>query len=67
MTIQNKIGAQIKAGRTEKKMSQRKLSDLSSVEQKYICNIENGKTNITLATLEKLARALGKKVTVEIE
>jgi transcriptional regulator with XRE-family HTH domain len=67
MTIQNKIGAQIKAGRTEKKMSQRKLSDLSSVEQKYICNIEKGKTNITLATLEKLARALGKKVTVEIE
>jgi transcriptional regulator with XRE-family HTH domain len=67
MKLQKKVGQQIKKIRQEKEMSQQKLSDLSEVERKYISNIELGKVNLTLSTLERLADSLNKKVKIELE
>lgn len=43
----------------------RKLSEMSGVMFANINNIEKGFTSPTLQTAEKLANALGKKITLE--
>lgn len=54
----------LKEEREEQKMSQEDLSRKSTVSRTIISELENGKTEVvTNVTLEKIARALGKKVT----
>lgn len=54
----------LKEIREDEGISQEELSKKSSVSRTIISELENDKTNvITNATLEKLASALGKKVT----
>ena len=53
------LGQNMKRIRTKKKMSQGDISRALEVDRGYISNIENGKKNPTLATLQKLADALG--------
>lgn len=57
--ISKKLGENIKKIRIKKKLSQGAISRLLEVDKGYISNIENGKKNPTLATVEKLAAALG--------
>ncbi len=57
--ISKKLGENIKKIRIKKKLSQGAISRLLGVDKGYISNIENGKKNPTLATVEKLAAALG--------
>jgi transcriptional regulator with XRE-family HTH domain len=57
--ISAKLGQNMKRIRTKKKMSQGDISRALEVDRGYISNIENGKKNPTLATLQKLADALG--------
>ena len=45
--------------RTKKKMSQGDIARALEVDRGYISNIENGKKNPTLATVAKIANALG--------
>ena len=53
-----KLGQNIKRIRTKKKMSQGDIARALEVDRGYISNIENGKKNPTLATIQKLADAL---------
>lgn len=54
----------LKEEREEQQMSQEDLSKKSTVSRTIISELENGKTEVvTNVTLEKLASALGKKVT----
>ncbi len=48
--------------RAKRGLSQRDLADLSGVSREYIARIELGQHDPTLSTLEKLAKALGVKV-----
>jgi transcriptional regulator with XRE-family HTH domain len=48
-------------------LSQRELATLSTVSREYIARIELGQHDPTLSTLEKLAKALGVKVSKLIE
>ena len=57
--ISAKLGDNIKRIRTRKKMSQGDIARALEVDRGYISNIENGKKNPTLATIKKLADALG--------
>ena len=57
--ISAKLGDNIKRIRTRKKMSQGDIARALDVDRGYISNIENGKKNPTLATIKKLADALG--------
>ena len=53
----------LKATREEQGMSQEELSRKSTVSRTIISNLENFKTDVvTNATLEKIAKALNKKV-----
>lgn len=54
----------LKETREGQKISQEELAKKSTVSRTIISELENGKTDvITNITLEKLARALNKKVT----
>lgn len=53
-----KLGQNMKRIRVKKKMSQGDIARALDVDRGYISNIENGKKNPTLATIQKLADAL---------
>ena len=57
--ISKKLGVNMKKVRAKKKLSQGALARLLEVDKGYISNIENGKKNPTLATIQRLADALG--------
>lgn len=60
--ISEKFGQNMKRIRTKKKMSQGDIARALDVHRAYVSGIETGKRNPTLATLEKLASALGVSV-----
>ena len=57
--ISAQLGQNMKRIRAKKKMSQGDIARALEVDRGYISNIENGKKNPTLATIQKLANALG--------
>ncbi|MEK7479003.1 MAG: helix-turn-helix transcriptional regulator [Patescibacteria group bacterium] len=57
-----KLGANIKKIRTRKKMSQGDICRKLGMDRSYMSAVESGKKNITLAVLERLANALGVRV-----
>lgn len=54
-----KFGKNLKRIRTEKAMSQGDIARTLHVSRGYISNIENGKQNLTITTIGKLAKTLG--------
>ena len=56
--ISEQLGKNMKRIRAKKKMSQGDIARALEVDRGYISNIENGKKNPTLATIQKLANAL---------
>ena len=58
MLITEKLGANIKKIRTRKKMSQGDICRALDMDRGYMSAIENGKKNITIKQLERLAEAL---------
>ncbi len=54
-----KLGDNIKRIRTEKGMTQGDLCRKLELDRSYMSNVENGNKNPTLATIEKIAKALG--------
>lgn len=61
-TSAKRLGSNIKKIRLAKKMSQGDLCRKLSVDRAYMSNVENGKKNPTLATITKIAEALGVSV-----
>jgi len=57
--ISSKLGQNMKRIRAKKKMSQGDIARALEVDRGYISNIESGNKNPTLATMQKLADALG--------
>ena len=58
MATGKKLGENLRKLRLKKNMSQGDLATALSVDRAYISNIENGRMNPTLSTLEKIAEAL---------
>jgi len=56
---QVKLGKNLKRIRTQKGISQGDIARALKVGRSFITNIENGKTNSTLATIAKIAKTLG--------
>ncbi|MBI2609730.1 helix-turn-helix transcriptional regulator [Candidatus Giovannonibacteria bacterium] len=57
--ISSKLGRNLKRIRTRRKMSQGDIARALEVHRAYVSGIENGKRNPTLATIQRLADALG--------
>lgn len=62
MNESEKLGKNLKRIRTAKGISQGEISRKLSVDKSFVSNIENGKTNPTLATIAKIAKAIGVSV-----
>ena len=61
-----RIGVRIAELRKAKNISMRKLSELSGVNYANICKIENGKYNVSIDILSKIAEALECEVDVKV-
>lgn len=59
MDIKEKFGNRLKSLRKEKALSQEELALKSGLNRPYISGIEQGKRNVSLEVMEKLAEALG--------
>ncbi|MBO7500157.1 MAG: helix-turn-helix domain-containing protein [Fibrobacterales bacterium] len=59
MSLQEKIGTAIRAMRAELGLSQEKLAFDAGVGRRYLSDVENGKRNVSLETVEKLAERFG--------
>ena len=53
-----KVGSNVRLYRRKKNLTQKKLAEKSGIHQTYLSRIENGRINIFLTTLIKIARAL---------
>ena len=58
MDIKEDFGLRLIQFRKKKKMSQERLAELSGLNRPYISAIEQGKRNISLEVMDKLASAL---------
>ena len=56
--ISKRLGENLKKIRMKKGLSQGAIARLLEVDKGYISNIEHGKKNPTLATIDRLANAL---------
>jgi len=63
---QFKVGAMLKLAREEAGLTQEQLARKLSTKKSAISRIENHAEDIKLSTLEKIAKALGKKLRVEV-
>jgi len=57
--VVRQFGLRVAKIRNERAISQEKLGSLAGVHRTYIGMIERGEKNITIANMEKIARALG--------
>lgn len=58
MTIQEKLGKAIQKLRKEKGLSQEQFAFKSNVDRRYMSDIENGKRNLSLDVIERIAISL---------
>ncbi len=57
MDIKEKIGFRLRELRTNKGLSQEKFSFECGLDRTYIASIEQGKRNVSIANIEKIAKA----------
>lgn len=62
MDIRVRIGLRLKELRIQKKISQEKFSFICELDRTYIASIEQGKRNVSIANIEKIAKALNLSV-----
>jgi len=54
-----RIGLQLKIARVENELNMSELAKLSGISRSHICEIESGKKNPTVKTVNKLGDPLG--------
>ena len=64
--IYEEIREQVVKAREEAHLTQKELAKLSGLTQSNISNIESGSNRPTIATLKKIADALGKRLVVDL-
>ena len=62
MNIQEKIGIRLRELRTEKRLSQEKFSFECGLDRTYIASIEQGKRNVSIVNIEKIAKAFNMSI-----
>jgi transcriptional regulator with XRE-family HTH domain len=57
--IRTRFGAKLRELRTKQGISQEDLGAIAGLHRTFISMVERGERNVTIATVEKLAKALG--------
>ncbi|HOK67853.1 MAG TPA: helix-turn-helix transcriptional regulator [Anaerohalosphaeraceae bacterium] len=60
--ICKRVGKAIRRYREQKGISQEKLAELADLHRTYIGQVERGEKNLTLLSIERIAKALGVNV-----
>ena len=60
------VGNAVAAARARKGISQKELSDLTGIDQSDLSKIERGIANPSVNTLNRIAQALGAKLTISL-
>jgi CheY-like chemotaxis protein len=58
LNVKKPFGAAVKAWRSRLRISQEELAGRAGLHRTYVCDIERGARNVSLESIEKLARAL---------
>jgi transcriptional regulator with XRE-family HTH domain len=64
--IELRVALEITKAREAKKMSQGELADALRTKQQTVSRIELGAQNVTIETLDRIARALGRELQVRL-
>ena len=56
--IRERFGARLRQVRGQNQLSQEKLAELAGVHRTFVSMVERGQRNVTIATVEKLAKGL---------
>lgn len=67
MSLQRNLGITLKALRAEKGVSQEKMALSTGIDRRYMSDIENGRRNVSLEIIEKLAAFFEMKVSEFIQ
>ncbi len=67
MNINELFGHRVKSYRLAQKLSQEKLANLAEIDRTYLPEVERGERNISLVVAEKIANALGVKLSTMLE
>lgn len=62
MDVKAEYGKKVREIRKVKGVSQESLADLAGLDRTYISDIENGKRNVSIETIFKIAEALDTSV-----
>ena len=62
MNVCSIVGSNIKKARNSKKLSQEELAVKAEIDRPNLSLIENGHKNLSVVTLDKIARALNVKI-----
>lgn len=62
MDIKEKIGIRLRELRKQKNLSQEKFAFECELDRTYIASIEQGKRNVSIANIEKIAKSLDMSV-----
>lgn len=57
--LRKRFGAEVKRRRIQMEISQEELGERASLHRTYVSDVEAGKRNLSLASMERLSRALG--------
>lgn len=67
MSLKEIIGAFIKQRRKELNLEQTDLQDYAEIGSTTLSRLEQGKANITIDTLEKIAEVLGLEIIIKVK
>ena len=67
MNIKEKVGKKIKELRTEAGLTQMELAGRASLDRTYINSVENGRRNISITNIEKIANAFNINISALFE
>ena len=59
MILQEKLGKAIVQLRKQRGLAQEKFANDAEIDRRYMSDIENGKRNISIDVIERLAKCLG--------
>jgi transcriptional regulator with XRE-family HTH domain len=62
-----RVAIRLKSLRAQRKLTQQRLADKAGISRGYLARLETARQDPTLSTLEKLAQALGVKVSKLVE
>ena len=67
LPLNTELGHAVAAARAQTGLSQKQVASLTGIDQSDLSKIERGVGNPSISTLERIAKALGGKLSVQIE